>query len=63
MSWTYLHQYRTVDEELRAFDAVSLKSIGEVLERYPLTHVTTLALGPLETLSPPGKNGLDSKQD
>jgi predicted Zn-dependent peptidase len=55
MAWTYLRQYRTVDEELKAFDAVTLSSIGEVLERYPLDQVTTLALGPLEKLSPPGR--------
>jgi hypothetical protein len=53
MAWTYLHQYRTVDDELKAFDAVTLKSIHEVLERYPLDRVTTLALGPLSSLSPP----------
>jgi predicted Zn-dependent peptidase len=57
MSWIYLHEYRTVDDELKAFDAVSLKSIREVLDRYPLDKVTTLALGPLETLSPPERNG------
>jgi predicted Zn-dependent peptidase len=57
MSWTYLHQYRTVDDELKAFDAVSLQSIRELLERYPIDHVTTLALGPLETLSPHPVNG------
>jgi predicted Zn-dependent peptidase len=53
MAWTYLHQYRTVDDELKAFDAVTIKSIHEVLERYPLDRVTTLALGPLSNLSPP----------
>jgi predicted Zn-dependent peptidase len=52
MAWTYLHQYRTVDDELKAFDAVTLKSIREVLERYPLDLVTTLALGPLKELRP-----------
>jgi predicted Zn-dependent peptidase len=57
MAWTYLHQYRTVDDELKAFDAVTLKTIREVLDRYPLDQVTTLALGPLETLSEPGGNG------
>src|SRR5205807_439951 len=50
MAWTYLHQYRTVDDELKAFDAVTLKTIREVLERYPLDRVTTLALGPVPTL-------------
>jgi predicted Zn-dependent peptidase len=53
MAWTYLHQYRTVDDELKAFDAVTLKGIGEVLERYPLDQITILALGPLEKLSRP----------
>jgi predicted Zn-dependent peptidase len=52
MAWTYLHQYRAVDDELKAFDAVTLKSIRDVLDRYPLDQLTTLALGPLETVSP-----------
>src|SRR5262249_27460020 len=50
MSWTSLKKYRTVDEELKAFDAVSLKSVGTLLERYPLDRVTTFALGPLRKL-------------
>src|SRR5262249_5296539 len=40
MSWIYLRQYRTVDDELRAFDAVTLHSIREVLDRYSMEHVT-----------------------
>src|SRR5262249_52117336 len=52
MTWTYLKKYRTVDEELKAFDAVSRKSVRKLLERYPLDHVTTLALGPLRKLAP-----------
>jgi hypothetical protein len=50
MAWTYLHQYRTVDDELKAFDAVTLKGIRDVLERYPIDRVTTLVLGPLKEL-------------
>ena len=50
MAWTYLHQYRSVDDELKAFDAVTLKSIRKALDRYPLEQTTTLALGPLATL-------------
>src|SRR5205085_12089223 len=57
MDWTYLGKYRTMDEELKAYDAVTLRSIREVLDRYPLTQVTTLALGPLETLGRGEKNG------
>ena len=53
MNWTYQHQYRSVDDELRAYEAVTLKSVREVLERYPLDRVTTLALGPLKKLEAP----------
>ena len=38
------------DDELKAFDAVTLKSIRKALDRYPLEQTTTLALGPLEKL-------------
>ena len=51
MAWTYLHQYRTVDDDLKAFDAVSLKTIRELLDRFPFDQLTSLALGPLEKLS------------
>jgi predicted Zn-dependent peptidase len=50
MTWTYLHEYRTVDDELAAFDAVNLKTVRELLDRYPVDRLTTLALGPLEKL-------------
>jgi predicted Zn-dependent peptidase len=50
MAWTYLNQYRSVDDELQAFDAVTLKSIREALDKYPINRTTTLALGPLAEL-------------
>jgi predicted Zn-dependent peptidase len=53
MAWTYLHQYRTVDDDLKAFDAVTLAGIREVLDAYAIDQVTTLALGPLESLTKP----------
>jgi len=57
MAWTYLHEYRTVDDDLKAFDAVTPAAIREVLDRYPLGQTTTLALGPLEALAAPRANG------
>jgi predicted Zn-dependent peptidase len=54
MAWTYLGQYRSVDDELKAFQAVTRNKIRQVLDRYPLDKVTTLALGPLEKLRKPG---------
>jgi predicted Zn-dependent peptidase len=53
-------QYRSADDELRAYEAVTLKSVREVLERYPLDRVTTLALGPLKELRAPA-NGKKRK--
>ncbi len=50
MGWTYLKTYRSVDEELGNFDAVSLKDIRGVLDRFPFDQLTVLALGPLAHL-------------
>jgi predicted Zn-dependent peptidase len=50
MAWTYLGKYRTVDDDLRAFESVTLKKVRAVLDRYPFDHLTTLALGPVKTM-------------
>lgn len=57
MAWTYLHQYRSVEDEIKAFDAVTLKDIRKVLDRYPIDELTTLALGPLKKVKAPSGNG------
>ncbi len=57
MAWAYLGKYRSVDDELQAFDAVTLDAIRQVLDRYPIDQVTAQALGPLERLSRPNGNG------
>jgi predicted Zn-dependent peptidase len=56
MSWTYLGCYRSVEDEIKAFDAVTLKSIRDVLDKFPIDQVTTLALGPLKKVC--GKEGV-----
>ena len=50
MHWTYQGEYRSVDDDLRAYEAVTMADVRTVIERYPLTKLTTLALGPLEQL-------------
>jgi predicted Zn-dependent peptidase len=50
MNWIYQHGYRSVDDELRAFESVTLADVQQVLDRYPIDKVTTLALGPLPQL-------------
>jgi predicted Zn-dependent peptidase len=53
MTWTYLRKYRGVDEELKSFEKVTLKTIQQLLDRFPIEQTTTLALGPLKKLRPP----------
>ncbi len=48
--WLYLNQYRTLDDELAAVDAVDQKAIRDLLARYPLRDLMTVALGPLDRL-------------
>jgi len=47
MAWTYLGKYLSVDDELKAFDAVDLKAVREVLDRHPLIEPAIFALGPV----------------
>ncbi len=53
MGWTYQHEYRSVDDDLRAYRGVTLKDVRAVLDRFPLDRVTTLGLGPLAKLPQP----------
>ncbi len=48
--WAYLKQYRTLDDELKAWEAVDMSMVREVRQRYPVTDYTTTTLGPLEKL-------------
>ena len=47
---SYQGEYRSVDDDLRAYEAVTMADVRTVIGRYPLTKLTTLALGPLEQL-------------
>ena len=53
MTWTYLRQYHSVDDELKFYEKVTRAKIQQVLERYPLDRPTTLALGPLARVRAP----------
>ncbi len=52
-AWTYYGTYRSIDDEVRAYEKVTLDDIRAVLDRYPLDRVTTVALGPLSDLKTP----------
>src|SRR5262249_50078051 len=49
---TYYGEYRSVDDELRDYEKVTLADVRQVLDRYPVDRLTTLALGPLRELAP-----------
>ncbi len=52
-NWMQRQEYHTVQHELQAIDAVSPQDLAQVLNRYPLSINTTLAIGPAAGLSAP----------
>ena len=53
--WAGRHEYRTVQDDLRDIGAVTLDAIRASLANYPLTTGTTVVIGPLSQLDPPGR--------
>ncbi len=51
--WTYLGQYRTVDDDLASIDSVTSDHIRELLDVHPIDEPTIVALGPLEKMTAP----------
>ena len=52
-NWTQRHEYRSVQDDLDAVEAVTLDELHAVLAKYPLSNSTTVAIGPLEEVRPP----------
>ncbi|MEX2113876.1 MAG: pitrilysin family protein [Pirellulales bacterium] len=52
-NWLQRHEYRTVQQDLQAIDAITVAQIADVLRRYPLSQNTTMAIGPIEKLAAP----------
>jgi predicted Zn-dependent peptidase len=52
-NWLQRHEYRTMQKDLQAIDAITVADVLDVLKRYPLTKNTTLAIGPLAKLAAP----------
>jgi predicted Zn-dependent peptidase len=51
MSWTYLGAYRSVDDELQAYDAVTMADVRTVIDRFPFDRLSVFGLGPLRQLA------------
>jgi predicted Zn-dependent peptidase len=50
MTWLYLNQYRSVDDELHAVEAVDMAQIRDVIDQFDLEKQAVTALGPLTKL-------------
>ncbi|MFN0198166.1 MAG: M16 family metallopeptidase [Planctomycetaceae bacterium] len=46
-NWICRREYRSVEDDLKTLQDVSLEDIRQVLDRYPLTQWTTAGIGPL----------------
>ena len=52
-NWISRGEYRTVQDDLRDIEAVSLDDVHAVLAKYPLSSTMTMAIGPLAQLTEP----------
>jgi predicted Zn-dependent peptidase len=52
-NWIQRGGYRSVQEVVRAYRAVTRDSIGAVVDKYPLTENTTVVIGPLAEVPAP----------
>ena len=50
-NWLHRDQYRSVRDVVDAYQAVTVDDIRGVLDRYPLTQETTVAIGPLKQMA------------
>jgi predicted Zn-dependent peptidase len=49
-NWVYRHEYRSVQDDLDAYRAITTDDVKAVLKKYPLGQLSTAAVGPLKAL-------------
>jgi hypothetical protein len=49
-NWVYRQEYRSVADDLKVLKEMTLDDIHNLLEVYPLGQLTTVTIGPLESL-------------
>jgi predicted Zn-dependent peptidase len=49
-NWINRHEYRTIAADLASYNAVTVADIGKLLQTYPLTESTGIAIGPLSSI-------------
>jgi predicted Zn-dependent peptidase len=52
-NWLQRREYRTVADDLKALDEVTIGDLERVLRNFPLSQYTTLTVGPREDVRPP----------
>jgi len=52
-NWLQRHEYRTVADDLKSLDEVSVSSISDVLNKYPFSRASTIAVGPRKEVRAP----------
>lgn len=50
-NWVYRQEYRSVAEDMKTLESITLDDIRAALDAYPLGACTTSTVGPLETLN------------
>jgi predicted Zn-dependent peptidase len=51
--WSYRHEYLSVEDELAAFQRVTLADIGRVIDEWKLLPLTIVSVGPTTDVHPP----------
>jgi predicted Zn-dependent peptidase len=51
-NWLQRHEYRTVADDLKSLDDVTMADIRAVLKKYPLSACSTITVGPLKGVKP-----------
>ena len=49
-NWIYRREYRSVQDDLDTLQSLTLQDIDDLLQQYPLGQLSTVAIGPLESL-------------
>ena len=52
-NWLQRREYRTVADDIKSLDDVTVEQIREVLKKYPLTAASTITVGPREKVVEP----------
>ncbi|MBL4885587.1 MAG: insulinase family protein, partial [Planctomycetaceae bacterium] len=49
-NWVYRKEYRSIEDDLEMLQSLTLEDIQNLLKQYPLGQLSTVAIGPLESL-------------